>query len=68
MKSNADRLRELMKRHRLTRKKVAELARQGVSTVDTWLAPVGAKTHCEMPDRALDLIELKAAKLPTYLM
>lgn len=59
MKKNADRLRQLMKKHDLTRKRVAELARRGVSTVDTWLAPATAKSYHPMPDNALALIELE---------
>lgn len=57
--TNAERLRKLMSRNRLTRYKAAQLAGVTGKAVDSWLAPVGAASHRAMPDRALKLIELE---------
>ncbi len=61
-KTNAERLRELMKSRELTRPAVAELAGVSVKTVDSWLAAEGAASHRPMPGRAIELVELKLAK------
>lgn len=58
-KTNAERLRALMKQHSLTRPAIADLAGRTVKAVDTWLAPEGASSHKPMPGHALELIELK---------
>lgn len=57
--TNAARLRALMSRKKLTRKAVAELAGVSVKAVDTWLAPPGAASHRDMPDRAMKLVALQ---------
>ncbi len=54
---NAERLRALMTKHKLTRAAVAELAMVSVKAVDAWLAPPGLVSYRPMPDRALALIE-----------
>lgn len=57
--SNAEALRRLMDRHKLSRDRVAELCVVQRSTVDSWLAPMGAASYRAMPDRAIDLLELR---------
>ena len=57
--SNAAALRKLMDRNKLTRARVAELCVVGRSTVDSWLAPKEAASHRAMPDRAIDMLELR---------
>lgn len=59
MSSNVEQLRQLMKKHRLTRVKVAELTHRSRQAVDNWLAPDDAYWQCQMPDSALELLNLK---------
>lgn len=59
---NAQRLKALMRRHQLTRPDVARELGVGVSTVDSWLAPLTAASHRNMPDRLLRLLKLTLAQ------
>ena len=63
-RTNAARLRALMKRHRLTNAKVAELAVVSIKTVEAWLAKPGAASHRPMPDRAMKLVALQLLQSP----
>lgn len=56
-----DRLRALMRRHKLTRPQVAELAGVTLKTVESWLASEGSASRREMQQRSVDLIELRLA-------
>lgn len=56
-----DRLRALIRRHKLTRPQVAELAGVTLKTVESWLASEGSASRRVMPQRAIDLIELRLA-------
>lgn len=59
MSRGVSRLRKLKTAHELTNAQLAELAGVSEKTVESWLAKDGAASHRRMPDRALELIELK---------
>jgi transposase len=54
-----DRLIELISAHGLDRREVAELVRVRRDTVDRWLLPPESKKHEEVPEMAVELLELK---------
>lgn len=54
-------LRALMAEHGLTRAAVAQLAGRAEVTIDSWLAPPGARLHRPMQQRDLDLIRFRLA-------
>ena len=57
--NNRERLMDLMVKHGLERREIAELVRIKRETVDHWLAAHGSKHSEEMPDMAIELLELK---------
>jgi hypothetical protein len=57
--NNRDRLITLITDHGLERREVAELVRTKRDTVDHWLLPVDSKNHEEVPEMAIELLELK---------
>jgi hypothetical protein len=60
--NNREKLMDLMVTHELDRREIADLVRVKREIVDRWLAPHESK-HCEeIPDMAIELLELKLNK------
>jgi hypothetical protein len=57
--NNRERLMELMTDHQLDRHEVSELVRVRRDTVDRWLLSNESRAHEEVPDMAIELLELK---------
>jgi len=57
--NNRDRLMELLSDHELERREVAELLKVKVDTVDHWLASHESHNYEDMPDMAIELLEIK---------
>ncbi len=56
---------ELLSDHELERREVAELLKVKVDTVDHWLASHESHNYEDMPDMAMELLEIKlGAKKP----
>ncbi|MFB3116847.1 MAG: hypothetical protein ACE1ZH_05180 [Gammaproteobacteria bacterium] len=63
--NNRDRLMELLSDHELERREVAELLKVKADTVDHWLASHESHNYEDMPDMAIELLEIKlGAKKP----
>jgi len=63
--NNRDRLMELLSDHELERREVAELLKVKADTVDHWLASHESHNYVDMPDMAIELLEIKlGAKKP----
>lgn len=57
--NNREKLMDLIVAHGLDRREIADLVHVKREIVDHWLAPHASK-HCEeMPDMAIELLELK---------
>jgi len=54
-----DRLIELISENKLERLDVAEMLKVKISQVDSWLASSESKHHEEVPEMAIELLELK---------
>lgn len=57
--NNRERLMELMTDHHLDRHEVAELVRVRRDLVDHWLVSNESRAHEEVPEMAIELLELK---------
>lgn len=57
--NNRDRLMEIMTDRKLDRMELAELLKVRRNEVDLWLLSNESKNHTEMPDMAIELLELK---------
>ena len=57
--NNRERLIDLITKYDLDRREVAELVRVKRDTVDHWLASNESKNHEEVPEMAIELLELK---------
>jgi hypothetical protein len=57
--NNRERLMDIIVEQKLERMDVAEMLKVKVSEVDHWLLSNEAKNHKEMPDMAIELLELK---------
>ncbi len=57
--NNRDRLMAIISDNKLERRDVAELLKVKPDEVDHWLLSSEAKNHTEMPDMAIELLELK---------
>ncbi len=57
--NNRDRLIEIISENNLDRRRIAELLKVKQQEVDHWILPNDAKNHVEMPDMAIELLELK---------
>jgi hypothetical protein len=57
--NNREKLMDLMVTHDLDRRTIAELVRVKREIVDNWLAPHESKHSEEIPDMAIELLELK---------
>ncbi|TDJ19904.1 MAG: hypothetical protein E2O62_01815 [Gammaproteobacteria bacterium] len=63
--NNRDRLIELLTEHELERREVAELLKVKTDKVDHWLASHESHYYEDMPDMAMELLEIKlGAKKP----
>ena len=59
-----ERLIELMLEYKLERREIADLVKVKRETVDHWLLPHESKSHVEVPEMAIDLLELKLGVNP----
>lgn len=57
--NNREKLIELLAEHQLDRREVAALLMVKRETVDRWLVSHESKSHEEVPDMAIELLELK---------
>lgn len=57
--NNREKLIELITDYQLDRSDIAELVKVHRDTVDHWLASHESKNHEEVPDMAIELLELK---------
>ena len=57
--NNRDRLIELLADHELERREVAELLKVKAETVNHWLASHESHNYENMPDMAIELLEIK---------
>jgi hypothetical protein len=57
--NNREKLIELMADHGLERRQIAELLRVKRDIVDRWLAPHESKHNEQIPDMAIELLEIK---------
>ena len=57
--NNRDRLIEIMTEKELDRMEIAELVKVKRDEVDHWLLSNESKNHKEVPDMAIELLELK---------
>ncbi len=63
--NNRDRLIELLTEHELERREVAELLKVKTDTVNHWLISHESHHYEDMPDMAIELLEIKlGAKKP----
>lgn len=62
--NNRERLIELIADYKLDRRQVAELVSVKRDTVDHWLTSNESKSHEEIPDMAIELLELKLRQIP----
>lgn len=59
--NNRDKLISIISDNKLERRDIAELVKVKLDTVDGWLASHESKHHEEIPDMAIELLELKMA-------
>lgn len=57
--NNRERLMDIMAEKKLDRLEISELVKVRLDEVDHWLLPHDSKNHKEMPDMAVELLELK---------
>ncbi len=57
--NNRDRLIELLSDHELERREVAELLKVKAALVNHWLSSHESNNYQEMPDMAIELLEIK---------
>ncbi len=57
--NNRDQLIDLMITHKLERRDVAQLVHVPIDTVHHWLLPMEAHGRVEIPDMAIELLNLK---------
>ena len=57
--NNRDRLIDLISLHDLERREVSELLKVNRDTVDNWLKSHESRHYEEMPDMAIELLEIK---------
>ena len=57
--NNRERLIDLITIHNLERRQIADLIKVKRDTVDRWLLPNEARHHEEVPEMAIELLELK---------
>ena len=57
--NNREKLIDMMHEHALERRDLAELVLVDRQTVDGWLAPTESARHQEVPEMAIELLQLK---------
>lgn len=57
--NNRERLIDLITEHELDRREVADMVKVKRDTVDRWLLPNESSHHIEVPEMAIELLELK---------
>ncbi len=57
--NNREKLIDMMHEHALERRELAELVCADRHTVDGWLAPAESSRHMEVPEMAIELLQLK---------
>lgn len=57
--NNREKLIDIMHEYALERRELAELVRVDRPTVDGWLAPPESARHQEVPEMAIELLQLK---------
>ncbi len=57
--NNRERLIELISTHDLDRREIAELLKVKRATIDHWLLPGESSNHEDIPEMAIELLELK---------
>ncbi len=62
--NNRERLIDLISEHNLERLEISEMLKVKRETIDHWLLSGESKNHEEVPDMAIELLELKI-QLPT---
>jgi len=62
--NNRERLIELIADYKLDRRQIAELVSVKRDTVDHWLTSNESKSHEEIPDMAIELLEIKLRQIP----
>lgn len=62
--NNRERLMDLIVQFELDRRDIADLVRVGRETVDHWLLTSESKNHEDIPDMAIELLELKLGTKP----
>jgi len=65
--NNRERLMDLIVQFKLDRRDIARLVQVGRETVDHWLLTTGSKSHEDIPDMAIELLELKLGTKPLKL-
>lgn len=62
--NNRDKLIDMMHEHSLERRELADLVLVDRHTVDGWLAPAESTRHHEVPEMAIELLQLKLGVTP----
>ena len=62
--NNRERLIELIADYKLERRQVAELVKVKRETVDHWLTSHESKSYEDIPDMAIELLEIKLKQMP----
>jgi len=62
--NNRERLMDLIVQYELDRRDVARMVRVGRETIDHWLLTTESKNHEDIPDMAIELLELKLGTKP----
>ncbi|MBL1141323.1 MAG: hypothetical protein HND53_04745 [Proteobacteria bacterium] len=57
--NNRERLMDIMSDHKFDRRELAEMLKVKRDEVDHWLLSSESKNHKEVPDMAIELLELK---------
>lgn len=61
-----DEIRDVLKKHGVTREKAAGLVHVSLKTMHGWLSPIGGKAHRAMPLSAWELLLLKLVEHPHF--
>lgn len=60
--NNREKLIEIMIEQKLERSELAQMLKVKGETIDHWLVPNEARTHEEVPDMAIELLQLKLGR------
>ncbi len=62
--NNREKLLDLLSTYKLERREIAELVRVDVETINNWVVSHESKHYEEVPDMAIELLELKLKGRP----